>query len=111
MDIMKIWLRIVVCPSIIFFPDIFATITVSHKQIIAMAGYYACGAFISPRKHLIGLDKSGYQINIFLFLHENTCCGYSLEAPQQGASNEYPQHMFSWRNKKNINTFGLKETP
>ena len=27
---------------------------------------------------------------------------YSLEAPQQGASNEYPQHMFSSRNKKNI---------
>ena len=26
-----------------------------------------------------------------------------------GASNEYPQHMFSWRNKKNINTFGLKK--
>ena len=25
----------------------------------------------------------------FLFLHENICCGYSLEAPQQGASNEY----------------------
>ena len=27
---------------------------------------------------------------------------YSLEAPQQGASNEYLQHMFSWRNKKAI---------
>ena len=38
----------------------------------------------------------------FLFLHENICCGYSLEGSQQGASNEYPQHMFSWRNKKNI---------
>ena len=38
----------------------------------------------------------------FLFLHENICCGYSLEAPRWGASNEYPQHMFSWRNKKNI---------
>ena len=38
----------------------------------------------------------------FLFHHENICCGYSLEAPRQGASNEYPQHMFSWRNKKNI---------
>ena len=38
----------------------------------------------------------------FLFLHENICCGYSLEAPWRGASNEYPQHMFSWRNKKNI---------
>ena len=32
----------------------------------------------------------------FLFLHKNI-----LEAPWQGASNEYPQHMFSWRNKKN----------
>ena len=29
--------------------------------------------------------------------------------PHQGASNEYPQHMFSWRNKTNINTFGLKK--
>ena len=48
---------------------------------------------------------------VFLFLHENICCGYSLEAPRQGASNEYPQHMFSWRNKKNINTFGLKKAP
>ena len=38
----------------------------------------------------------------FLFLHKNICCGYSLEAPRRGASNEYPQHMFSWRNKKNI---------
>ena len=36
----------------------------------------------------------------FLFHHENICCGYSLEAPRRGASNEYPQHMFSWRNKK-----------
>ena len=25
---------------------------------------------------------------------------YSLEAPREGASNEYPRHMFSWRNKK-----------
>ena len=38
----------------------------------------------------------------FLFLHGNICCGYSLEAPQRGASNEYPQHMFLWWNMKNI---------
>ena len=25
----------------------------------------------------------------FLFLDENICCGYSLEAPRRGASNEY----------------------
>ena len=28
---------------------------------------------------------------------------YSLEAPRRGASNEYPQHIFSGRIKKNIN--------
>ena len=48
----------------------------------------------------IGLDKSGYQVNIFIFLHKNICCGYSLEAPCKGASIEYPQHMFLWREEK-----------
>ena len=42
-----VWFRIVICPFVIFFPDIFATITLIHKQIIAVAGYYACGAFIT----------------------------------------------------------------
>ena len=48
---------------------------------------------------------------IFLFLHKNICCGYSLEVPQRGTSNEYPQHMFLWSNKEKINTFGLKKAP
>ena len=43
----------------------------------------------------------------FLFLLENICCGYSSEAPRQGASDEYPQHMFSRRNKKNISLIPL----
>ena len=38
----------------------------------------------------------------FLFLLKNICCGYSLEASRWDASNEYPQHMFSRRKKKNI---------
>ena len=42
-------------------------------------------------------------IDIFSYFSTKTCCGYSLEAPHWGASNEYPQHMFLWRNKKNIN--------
>ena len=46
----------------------------------------------------------------FLFLHENVC-GYSLEAPHRGTSNEYPQHMISSRNKENINNFWLKKVP
>ena len=50
----------------------------------------------------IALNKSTQKLIFFLFLHENICCGYSLEVPHAGTSNEYPQHMFSWRNKKNI---------
>ena len=32
---------------------------------------------------------------------QNIDCGYSLERPRRGASNEYPQSMFLSRNKKN----------
>ena len=32
---------------------------------------------------------------------QNIDCGYSLEPPRRGGSNEYPQSMFSSRNKKN----------
>ena len=39
---------------------------------------------------------------LFLLRTKNICCGYSLEVPRQGASNEYPQQMFTCRNKENI---------
>ena len=39
----------------------------------------------------------GIRLIFFLFLNENVCCGYSLEAPHRGASNEYQQHTFSLR--------------
>ena len=32
-----------------------------------------------------------------------------IRSTSGGASNEYSQHMFSWRNKKNISTFYLKK--
>ena len=32
---------------------------------------------------------------------QNIDCGYSLEPPRQGGSNEYPQSMVLSRNKKN----------
>ena len=50
-------------------------------------------------------DKAFFYQNLlifFLFLQENIWCGYSLEAPRWGASNAYPHHMISWRNKKKI---------
>ena len=40
----------------------------------------------------------------FFFFHisvQNIDCGYSLEPPRRGGSNEYPQSMFLSRNKKN----------
>ena len=38
----------------------------------------------------------------FLISPQKHMLWYSLEVPRWGASNEYPQHMFSRRNKKNI---------
>ena len=63
------------------------------------------------RTRAIGLDKRGYQVKVFLFLNENICCGYSLEAPRRGASNEYSQHVFLSRNKKNKDSFWLEKAP
>ena len=37
----------------------------------------------------------------FLISAQNLDCGYSLEPPRWGGSNEYPQSMFLNRNKKN----------
>ena len=39
--------------------------------------------------------------DIFHFSAQNIDCGYSLEPPRWGGSNEYPQSMFLSRNKKN----------
>ena len=37
--------------------------------------------------------SQGYTL-FFLFLLKNIDCGYSLEPPRRGGSNEYPQFMF-----------------
>ena len=45
--------------------------------------------------HNIDLDKSGYQVNIFLISRRKHMLWVCiLEAPRQGTSNEYPQHVF-----------------
>ena len=59
---------------------------------------------ISLRKHYSNILKilppktEKFQIKILVFFHisaENIDCGYSLEPPLRGSSNEYPQSMFS----------------
>ena len=44
--------------------------------------------------------QEGPQYLFSLFLHKNTCCGYS-EVPRWGISNKYPQHTLLWRMKAN----------
>ena len=39
--------------------------------------------------------------HIFLIFAQNIDCGYTLEPPRRGVSNEYPQSMFWSKNKKN----------
>ena len=49
-------------------------------------------------------QKENFQANKFWYFHisaHNIDCGYSLEPPRRGGSNEYPQYMFLSRNKKN----------
>ena len=47
------------------------------------------------------------KFDIFHISAQNIDCGYSLEPPQRGGSNEYPQSMFLSKNKKN-NTYPRK---
>ena len=63
------------------------------------SGHIQIVVYICPDKALFSTKKDGY----LSYLSMKTYCGYSLEAPWKGASNEYPQCKFSWRNKKNIN--------
>ena len=53
---------------------------------------------ILPSKNEIFQIKNS---DIFHISAQNIDCGYSLEPPRRGGSNEYPQSMFLSRNKKN----------
>ena len=48
---------------------------------------------LKPHFYIVKLGFTGVYI-IFLFLLKNMDCGYSLELPQWGGSNAYPQPMF-----------------
>ena len=41
------------------------------------------------------------KFDIFLIFAQNIDCGYTLEPPRRGGSNEYPQSMIWSKNKKN----------
>ena len=67
-------------------------------------------AFLTLRKHAysnilktLPPKNENFQMknsDIFPISAQNIDCGYSLEPPRRGGSNEYPQSMFLSRNKK-----------
>ena len=62
---------------------------------------------LKPHFYIVKLGFTGVYI-IFLIPAQNIDCGYSLELPHRGGSNEYPQSMFLNRNMKNLKDFYLK---
>ena len=52
---------------------------------------------LPPKNENFQMKKS----DIFHIIAQSIDCGYSLEPPRRGGSNEYPQSMFLNRNKKN----------
>ena len=48
---------------------------------------------LKPYFYIVKLGLQGYTL-FLLFLLKNIDCGYSLEPPRRGGSNEYPQSMF-----------------
>ena len=59
---------------------------------------------LQPHFYIVKLGFAGVYI-IFLILLNNIDCGYSLEPPRRGGSNEYPQSMFWAEIWKNIGVF------
>ena len=58
---------------------------------------------LKPHFYTVKLGFTGVYI-IFLILLENIDCGYALEPPRRGGSNEYPQSMF-WTEIRKISEF------
>ena len=53
-----------------------------------------------------------YQFSIKKKNNIHVFCGYSLESPRRGGdSNDYPQHIFLWRNKQNYPSIITKYPP
>ena len=54
---------------------------------------------LKPHFYIVKLGFTGVYI-IFLISAQNIDCGYSLEPPRRGGSNEYPQSMFEQKYEK-----------
>ena len=62
---------------------------------------------LKPHFYIVKLGLTGVY-TIFLISAQNIDCGYSLEPPRRGGSNEYPQSIFWAEIRKISNFFYLK---
>ena len=87
------------------FSDVAAHICLDKKRGLGLLGWYITKTcrfkyienFTTQNCKFSDKKKS----DIFHISAHNIDCGYSLEPPRRGGSNEYPQPMFLSRNKKN----------
>ena len=82
---------------LVYMPVPAALVTIFTLHILTA---YLLIIFIAPVKALFFFQPKS--TDIFLISPQKHMLWYSLEVPHWGTSNEYPQHMFLWRNKKNI---------
>ena len=80
-------------------PDFFLSYE-SHANLLFYSlrkhAYSKILKILPPKNENFQIKKS----DIFHISDQNIDCGYSLEPPRQGGSNEYPQSMFLSRIKK-----------
>ena len=65
----------------------------NHYEITPIQIYWK---FCNPKKENFQLKNP----DIFQISAQNIYCGYSLEPPRRGGSNEYPQYMFLGKIRK-----------
>ena len=70
--------------------------TCKKEQALRKHAYSNILKISSPKTENFPIKTS----DIFHISAQNIDCGYSLEPPRRGGSNEYPQSMFLSRNKK-----------
>ena len=92
--------------SVVFSNSCLLAYTPYNNNIITRTYLYNFDP-LKPHFYIVKLGFTGVFI-IFLIYAQNIDCGYSLEPPRRGGSNQYPQSMFWTEIRKNIRIFYLK---
>ena len=92
------------CGETVFFIKLFLIVCVK-PALLNITKTYLCNLHpLKPHFYIVELGFTRVYI-IFLISAQNINCGYSLELPRRGGSNEYPQSMFWAEVWKNIRIF------